>query len=305
MKKTVVMFAGQGSQYQNMGLDFLEHSKDAKLIFDNAAEKLDFNLLEVLNSELINDTKYTQSLVFLTSAMIYEEVKKILVPDAVIGFSLGEYSAYYASDVMSFNDTLEVVKNRSKFMAEAADRNPGSMAAIIGISKENLEDICNAINDCYVTIANYNEPKQLVISGNLECVNKVCSIALEKGARRAIPLNVSGAFHSELMIDAGKALKELLNNSDIEIKKPKYPIWLNVSGEKYLNEELIDIMEKQVFSPVLFYQAIEDLIEKGYNNFIEIGPGKVLSGLVKKINRDVNVINVSYYEDLEKLKEMF
>lgn len=305
MNKTVFMFAGQGSQYKNMGIDFLENSIEAKELFLKANEILNYEIKEVINSDLINDTKYTQALVFLTSAMIYTEVKKVMKPDAVIGFSLGEYTAYYASDVFSFADSLKIIKNRSLFMAEAANNNPGSMAAIIGLEEKTLKEICNSEKDCYVTIANYNEPNQLVISGLKSCVLKVVEQALEKGAKRAIPLNVSGAFHSNLMESAGIALYEYLNDSNITMNKPKYPIWLNVTGKEYNEEKLKDVIKEQVYSPVLFYQSIENLIDKGYNNFIEIGPGKVLTGLVKKINRDVNVINIANYNDLEKLKELY
>lgn len=305
MTKTVIMFAGQGSQYKNMGLDFLENSIEASELYSKALKILNYDIKEIINSDLINDTKYTQSLVFLTSAMIYAEVKKILKPNALLGFSLGEYTAYYANEVFSFEDTLEIVKNRSLFMADAANNNPGSMAAIIGLNKATLQEICSSLDNCYVTIANYNEPNQLVISGLKACVEKVSELALEKDARRAIPLNVSGAFHSQLMIDAGEELEKYLKVQAFNFNKPKYPMWLNVTGKENEDEDLIEIMKKQVYSPVLFHQSIENLINNGYNNFIEIGPGKVLTGLVKKINRDVNVINISNYVDLEKLKELF
>ena len=303
MSKIVVMFAGQGSQYKQMGFDFLVNSVSAKSLFDLAAKNVDFNLRDALSSDLINNTKYTQPLVFLTSAMIYSEVKKIIEPDAILGFSLGEYSAYYANGVLSFLDTLKIISKRAALMNAAANKNPGIMAAIIGLKANELETVIKELN-CNVTIANYNEPNQLVISGKEECVNKVIELALEKGARRAIPLNVSGAFHSKLMNEAGLHLFNYLNDEGFVFNKPKYPMWLNTTGKKLVDEDIKIVMRDQVFSSVKFYQSIENLIAGGYNTFIEIGPGKVLTGLVKKIDRSVNVININNYSDLDKLKEL-
>lgn len=304
MNKTVIMFAGQGSQYNNMGLDFKEHSSEANELYKTAQANLDFDILSVLNSELINETKYTQPLILLTSQMIYSEVSKIIKPDALLGFSLGEYSAYYASGILSFEDTLKVINKRANFMDLAAKDNEGMMAAIIGLDEKVLNDICNS-SKCYVTIANYNEPNQLVISGNKDCVLKTIEIAREKGAKRAIPLNVSGAFHSELMSEAAKMLEKYLIDENIKINKHNIPIWLNVTGSEFRDENFVEIIKKHIISPVKFYQSINDLINQGFTNFIEIGPGKVLTGLLRKINRDVKVINISNYNDLENLKELF
>ena len=304
MNKTVLMFAGQGSQYQAMGLDFVEHSNNAKALFDKADNQLDFNVLEALQSDLINNTKYTQPLVFLTSAMIYEEVKSLVKPDAILGFSLGEYSVYFANEILSFEDTLKIITKRAQLMNDDSNKNPGKMAAIIGMDAADLERLIEDNDNCYLTIANYNEPKQLVVSGSESCINQLIPLALESGARRAIPLNVSGAFHSKLMNEAGEGLYQYLIDNNFTFNKPKYPMWLNTTGEELLDEDIKAVMRDQVYSSVKFYQSIENLIDKGYNKFIEIGPGKVLTGLVKKIDRSVEVININTFQDLDKLKEL-
>lgn len=305
MGKTVVMFAGQGSQYKNMGLDFLQKSKDSINIFTIASHHLDFDIKEVLNSELINETKYTQPLTFLTSIIIYNEVKKILKPNALLGFSLGEYSALYESGMFSLVDMINIIKKRSLLMSEASTLKPGAMQAIIGLDDSIIEKLCNETSkpNYEVSIANYNSPKQTVISGNEQAVEEVANKCLDTGARRAIKLNVSGAFHTPYMKDAGKKL-ELYIKEKTFIYKPRYAVWLNATGKKYNNESIATIAKKQIQSPVLFKQSIQDLIENGYDTFIEIGPGSVLSGLVKKINRGVKIININKYEDLEKLKEL-
>lgn len=304
MSKTVILFAGQGSQYNNMGLDFVDKSSDARSIFNIAKRYLNFDILEVLGNDSINETLYTQPLTLLTSILIYSEVKKFIKPDALLGFSLGEYTAFYEAGIFNLVDTLNIVQARSKFMSDASKLNKGSMQAIIGLDSKTIEQICNEVTkpNFEVSIANYNEPKQTVISGNPNAVKLVANKCMEQGARRTIQLNVSGAFHTSYMASAGIDLERYIND-EVFISKPNYPVWLNSTGLMLENADIAVVAKMQVQSPVMFMQAIKDLVNKGYTNFVEIGPGRVLSGLVKKIDSGVNIININKYEDLIKLKE--
>lgn len=304
--KKAVMFSGQGSQYPLMGIEFLKLKKNEEKI-KIANEILNFDVLKALenkNNEL-NETKYVQPLMVLVSILIFDKFKTITNIDGVLGFSLGEYSALYASEIYSFEDILNIVKIRSELMNEASIKYPGKMAAILNFDLNELEQIVNKVNnnlDKIVTIANYNSRKQLVISGNDEGVEEVINILKDLNVKRIIPLNVSGGFHSKLMYESSEKLyNELLKYNK---NKNKYDLYLNTTANKVVVLDLEEELKKQIYSSVLFYQTIEQMIKDGYNTFIEIGPGKVLSNLVKRNYKDVLVYNIENIEDLNNLKEI-
>lgn len=302
--KKVLMFSGQGSQYPNMGIDVLTLPENKEKL-EIAENIFGFNILEALKNENIelSQTKYTQPLLVLVSILLFDQFKKNHDFDAVIGFSLGEYSALYANGIYSYNDILNIVKYRSLLMEEAAISKPGKMVAVLNFEPNSLEKIVNQINDDndIVTIANYNSRNQLVISGNTSGVDKVIEELKNQGVKRMVPLNVSGGFHSKLMFDASQKLYDYL----IKVKKNnnKKTMYLNTTAKPLVLESLESELQKQMYSSVLFYQTIEELIKNGYTSFIEIGPGKVLKNLVFKNYSDVKVSNIENLEDLLSLGE--
>jgi [acyl-carrier-protein] S-malonyltransferase len=304
MNKLALVFVGQGSQYPNMSLDFLEIDKNHEKNLKIASDILGYNVAEVLsaNDERIHDTLYTQPLIMLASIINYHEFLKLDVKiDAVLGFSLGEYTAFYASNIFNYEDSIKLIEKRAQFMKNCAINNKGKMAAILGLSKEEVEEICKiSSTDQIVVPANYNSANQIVISGNVDAVNKAMMLAKEKGAKRALELSVSGAFHSPLMKDAGNKLREYLN--EISYKNPTIPIYMNSTANRLNHINLYNEMEAQIQSPVLFEQSIIQMIEDGITHFIEIGPGTVLSGLIKKIDINSQVNHLDKLSDLEQLK---
>lgn len=303
--KTAIMFSGQGSQYPLMGIELVKLEKNINKI-KKAEEILNFKIEDVLknkNNEL-SQTKYVQPLMVLVSILLYDEFIINNKVDGLLGFSLGEYSALYASGIYDFETIIKLVKVRSELMEEASDLNPGKMVAVLNFDLTKLEEIVNSINnneDSIVTIANYNSKSQLVISGNDKGVNKVVDILKTLNVRRVIPLKVSGGFHSKLMFDSSEKLHKYLltlNKNDNNI-----PLYLNTTANKLNINELENELKKQMYSPVLFYQSIEQMIKDGYTNFIEIGPGKVLSNLVKRNYKNINVSNIDNYNDLKKWEE--
>ncbi|HHT55767.1 MAG TPA: ACP S-malonyltransferase [Acholeplasma sp.] len=303
--KTLLMFSGQGSQYPNMGLDVInlvENKDKIKL----AEEILGFNIKTALKNENneLSQTKYTQPLMVLVSILLFDEFKRNFNFDGLLGFSLGEYSALYAANIYDFETIINIVKVRSELMEDAANKNPGKMAAVLNFETKKLEEVVNKHNndhDLIVTIANYNAKSQLVISGNDLGVNKVIDELKALGVRRIIPLNVSGGFHSLLMKDSSNKLYEYLitQNKNKNIK----PLYLNTTSKELVINDLEKELQKQMYSSVLFYQSIENTIKDGYTRFIEIGPGKVLRNLVSKNYENIEVLNVENIEDLKSLEE--
>lgn len=304
MHKLALVFAGQGSQYQKMGLDYIE-ANPMFIEKELAASKiLGFDIREVLESEdgRINDTKYAQPLILFSSILAFETFKSLKIePDAVLGFSLGEYSALYAANIFEFQDMMRIILKRSQFMQECAIKKPGKMAAILGLSKEVVNDVCKvASKEGVILAANYNSPIQIVISGDSHAVLKAMELAKEMGAKRVVELNVSGAFHSPLMNDAAESLYHYVKT--IPYQEPKYPIYMNVTAKPLEPNKLYQYMKLQIESAVYFEQSIKNMIENGITHFIEIGPGKVLSGLIKKIDINCEVTNLDKYEDFINLK---
>ena len=288
------IFPGQGAQHSGMGLDLYNDSALAKDLFKIANNILGFEITNIMfsgSAEDLKQTKVTQPAIFLHSVILAKTLGNGFNPDMVAGHSLGEFSALVANNTLSFEDGLKLVSARAQAMQKACDNNPGTMAAVLALEDTIVERVCKEIEGIVVA-ANYNCPGQLVISGEINAINVACEKLKEKGARRALVLPVGGAFHSPLMEEAKQELENAINNTTFN--KPSCPIYQNVtsfavSDEMKIKENLI----AQLTSPVKWTQSIQKMIEDGGNDFIELGPGKVLQGLVKKINGDVEASSIS------------
>ena len=271
------IFPGQGAQYPEMGLELYNNSDLAKDLFEKANVLLEFNITEIMFGGSVEDlkqTKVTQPAIFLHSVILSKTLGDNFNPDMVAGHSLGEFSALVANNTLSFEDGLRLVSARAKAMQKACDNNPGTMAAVLGLENNIVEEVCKGI-DGIVVAANYNCPGQLVISGEIQGINLACEKLKESGARRALVLPVGGAFHSPLMEDAKQELEDAIKNT--VFNKPICPVYQNVSAEAVSDETKIkENLISQLTSPVKWTQSVEKMILDGGNNFIEIGPGKVL-----------------------------
>jgi [acyl-carrier-protein] S-malonyltransferase len=280
------VFPGQGSQFSGMCLDLYQKYRELKEIFEKAEEVLKFNISKIMfngSPEELTQTKVTQPAIFIHSMAILSVLKDSFKPDQVAGHSLGEFSALVAAGVLSFEDGLRLVSTRAKAMQKSCENTNGTMAAILGLENDLIENICTKTNGIVVA-ANYNCPGQVVISGEVKAVEEACSKLSDAGARRTLILPVSGAFHSPLMEDAKTELSIAINNSNFN--EPICPIYQNVNG---IGEtSLVKIKENlisQLTSPVKWTHSVNQMIKDGATEFIEIGPGKVLQGLIKKIDR--------------------
>lgn len=282
------VFPGQGAQFSGMGADLYEKDAHARELFDRANEILGFSITDIMfhgTSEDLQKTSVTQPAVFLHSVVLGTVMGKEFQADMVAGHSLGEISALVANDVLSFKDGLELVSKRAKAMQKACEQNPGGMAAVLGLSYTTVEAICKETPGL-VTPANYNCPGQLVISGELEAVNLACEALKEAGAIRAMLLKVGGAFHSSLMEPARKELAYAIKN--VEFRDPTCPIYQNVSTTAVSDPSQIqENLMQQLTSPVKWMQSVQNMIADGATSFTEVGPGRVLQGLVKKISSEV------------------
>ena len=284
------IFPGQGSQFTGMCHDLFIKYDQVKPLFKQAETILGFDISKIMfegTKEELTQTKVTQPAIFIHSMAIIKILGNSFKPDLVAGHSLGEFSALVAAGVLDFEDGLRLVSIRAKAMQESCENTNGTMAAILGLDNSIIEEICSNIEGTVVA-ANYNCPGQVVISGEVSAVKNTCEKLSEVGARRALILPVGGAFHSELMKDAkdelSKAIKETSFNS------PICPIYQNVNGKpEHLVVNIKTNLISQLTSPVKWTQSVNKMIEDGCQDFIEIGPGKVLQGLIKKINRDANV----------------
>ena len=286
----VFIFTGQGAQFPGMGLKAYKSSDKIKSLFNEADEILGFKLSKVMfegTEDELKQTKVTQPAIFLHSIAELYLKNNESTPDFVAGHSLGEFSALVANQTMSFADGLKIVSIRAKAMQKACENNKGGMAAILGLDDEIIEKTCENFHG-YVIAANFNCPGQVVISGNFNDVTLICEEFTKLGARRSLLLPVSGAFHSELMNDAEAELSEAINN--VSFQNPICPIYQNVNGSPEIELEKIKInLINQLTSPVKWTQSVKNMINDGANNFTEFGPGKVLCGLFKKVDREVNV----------------
>ncbi|AWW32291.1 [acyl-carrier-protein] S-malonyltransferase [Echinicola strongylocentroti] len=284
------IFPGQGAQFPGMGKELYESNDEAKKLFDQADEILGFKISEVMfngTAEELKETKVTQPAVFLHSVILAKTTADFK-PDMAAGHSLGELSALVATGALSFEDGLKLVYQRALAMQEACEINPSTMAAILGLDDEKVEEICNSIEGEIVVAANYNCPGQLVISGSNEGIKTACEKAKEAGAKRALPLPVGGAFHSPLMEPAREKLEKAIAST--EFKQPVCPIYQNVSTK---GETDITVIKQnliaQLTAPVKWTQSVQNMVADGASDFVECGPGKVLQGLVKKIHREAEV----------------
>ena len=305
MSKTAFMFPGQGAQYVGMGKDFFDNSDNCRKVFEKAEELTGLKISDICfeENEDINKTEFTQIALLTTeSAMLEAVLEKGIKADVTLGLSLGEYGALAASNVMSMEDAFKVVRNRGIFMEQAVPARIGAMAAVLGLDANVIEDVLSEISadNAVVEIANYNCPGQIVISGEKQAVENAAQKLKEAGAKRVVMLNVSGPFHSSMLKPAGDKLKSVLD--DVEINEITIPYVANVTADYVTSKENVkELLIKQVYSSVRFEQSVRKLIEDGVDTFIEIGPGRTLCSFVKKISRDVNVINIEKYEDLSKL----
>ncbi|MGA1847497.1 ACP S-malonyltransferase [Deferribacter abyssi] len=308
MSKIAIVFPGQGSQFVGMGKDFYEKFDSYKELVGNANKLLGYNLSKLMfdgPEEELKLTFNTQPALLTMSIGIYNIIKNKLKIDGFAGHSLGEYSAVVAADGLSFDDAVLAVHNRGKFMQEAVPVGVGAMAAVIGASSDKVESLCSKISkeNHIVEPANYNSPNQLVVAGHREAIDEFISKAKEIGAKRVVKLPVSAPFHCSLMKPAEEKMALYLKN--IKISDLNRPIFNNVYAQKELfAEEVRDSLIKQVSSPVKWTQLITNMIEDGFTTFIEVGAGNVLTGLIKKINRQVKTINISKVDDLNKLEEI-
>lgn len=280
------IFPGQGAQFTGMGLDLYNNSPLAKKLFEQADEILGFEITKVMfegTAEELQQTKVTQPAIFLHSVILAKTLGADFKPEMVAGHSLGEFSALVANGVLSFEDGLKLVSKRALAMQKACEMQESTMAAVLGLDDAIVEEVCSSIEGVVVA-ANYNCPGQLVISGEISAIDKACEAMIEKGAKRAIKLPVGGAFHSPLMEPAREELAEAINNTIFH--KPTCPVYQNVVAKAV--KDSVEIKENlilQLTAPVRWTQTIQQMIADGATEFIEVGPGKVLQGLVRKIDR--------------------
>ena len=282
------VFPGQGAQFPGMGKDLYEASAEAKQLFDKANKILGFSITDIMfeeDTEALKKTKVTQPAIFLHSVILAKVLGVSFTPEMVAGHSLGEFSALVAAGYLSFENGLKLVSKRALAMQKACEKNPSTMAAILGLENEVVEKICTEIKEVVVP-ANYNCPRQLVISGSNEGIDIACKKLTEAGARRALKLPVGGAFHSPLMEPARAELEQAIDSTNF--LEGSCPIYQNVTAKSITNpEEIKENLKKQLTAPVLWTQTMQQMIKDGLSSVTEVGPGKVLQGLFKKVNREL------------------
>ena len=288
------IFPGQGAQFTGMGLDLYENSSLAKDLFEQANQILGFSITKTMfegSAEDLKETKVTQPAIFLHSVILAKTLGENFKPDMVAGHSLGELSALVANNTLTFEDGLRLVSKRALAMQKACEMQPSTMAAVLGLEDDIVEHVCSN-TEGIVVAANYNCPGQLVISGDIDAVNRACETLKEKGARRALVLPVGGAFHSPLMEPAREELAAAIENT--VFSKPNCPIYQNVTANAVRDEASIKAnLILQMTAPVRWTQSVQQMIADGATLFTEVGPGNVLQGLVKKINRDAQTASAS------------
>jgi [acyl-carrier-protein] S-malonyltransferase len=305
--KRAFIFPGQASQFVGMGKDLYEQFDAAKKYFNLANEILDRDLKQICfegPEEELKQTYNTQPAIFVHSVIVFTLLKdKNILPDGSAGHSLGEYSALVAAGSLSFEDGLRLVKIRSELMYRAGKEKPGTMAALIGLTPEQIYELCkNLKDDGIIQPANFNSPGQIAISGEVDVIRKAIETAKDMGAIKAVELVVSGAFHSPLMESAQEGLKDALEQTTF--KDANVPLYPNVSANPIQNKNQIrDMLYEQLSKPVLWQKSMENMIKDGYDKFYEIGPGKVLKGLLKRIDRSVPCIEIGTIQNLENIGE--
>src|SRR5699024_1476648 len=296
LKRVAFMFPGQGSQTVGMGQDIYNHYSSVKQLYDHANEALGRDLKSIMfegTKETLTETENAQPALLLSSIAIHSLlIEEQIQPIMTVGHSLGEYSALVAAGALSLSDALPLVSTRGKLMEEAFPKGQGTMAAVLGLKEDEIQNALDEVQDEIVDLANINCPGQIVISGSVKGIEKASDILKNKGARRILPLNVSGPFHSRLMEPANQAFSNYLN--DVKINDASIPVYANVTAKPVTDKkEIKKLLLKQLYSPVQFKASIENMLMEDLDGLVEIGNGKVLSGLVKKINRKVKTISVS------------
>ncbi|MEI7422395.1 MAG: ACP S-malonyltransferase [Prolixibacteraceae bacterium] len=288
------VFPGQGAQFVGMGKDLYEQSPEAKSLFEKANEILGFNITDIMfggTDEELKQTRVTQPAIFLHSVLLAKTMGDSFQPDMVAGHSLGEFSALVAANALSFEDGLRLVSKRATAMQKACEVEPSTMAAILGVEDAVVEQVCSEIEEVVVP-ANYNCPGQLVISGSIEGVDKACARLTELGVKRALKLNVGGAFHSPLMEPARTELAEAIHSTDFQ--KPVCPVYQNVNAMPVSDPAIIKAnLIAQLTAPVRWTQTVINMLADGADTFTEVGPGNALQGMIKKVDRTVTTIGIS------------
>ena len=311
MGKVALVFPGQGAQYVGMAKDIYENNQVAKCVIDNACNALDMDLKTIMfegSNEELSKTENTQPAILTHSIAVLEAIKNEvdLNYDACLGLSLGEYSALVAADAMEFEDAVSLVKKRGRFMQDTVPVGEGAMAAVLGLDRDLVNEAIDSINDGIIEVANYNYPGQIVISGEASKIDEAIAKCKEKGAKRAVKLNVSGPFHSSMLEGAGIKLSKELER--VNINKPKVHVVSNVNANYYENSGK-DLLVKQVSSSVLWEDSIEKLLNEGYDTFIEVGPGNTLKGFIKKISSkksaSVNIYNIDGIDSLNEFARTY
>ncbi len=304
--KTALLCSGQGSQYVGMMKDLFDNSNIAKEIIQKADEILDFSLSEICFNgpiDVLKQTRFTQPAIFLHSAVLYELLKDKLVFDSVAGHSVGEYAALYIAGVIEFEDAIRLVSLRGQLMYSAGEELPGTMFAVLNLDDDKVIEVCNKLNqndnDAVVVAANFNSPGQVVVSGSRDYLRNNINAFKEAGAKLVKELVVSGAFHSPLMKPAQLELEKAINT--IEFKNAKVPVYSNVYAKPLTNAgEIKNALIAQLTAPVLWTQSLRQMFNDGITRFVELGPGQVLQGLVKRTLENVEILGYDKFDDLQK-----
>lgn len=300
MTKTAFLFAGQGAQTVGMARDLYEYYPIVRETFDRASQILGYDIRDLIDNQeaKLHQTRYTQPAILTTSLAIYRLLaEKGIKPDMVAGLSLGEYSALVASGALAFEDAIALIAKRGEYMETAAPAGTGKMVAVLNTDVNLIEEICSTVTSGIVSPANYNTPAQIVIGGEVAAVDEAVELLKEAGVKRMIPLNVSGPFHTALLRPASEQLAQALE--EVEFADFQVDLVGNTEAKVMKKEDIKSLLTRQVMEPVRFYESIATMQEAGVTNFIEIGPGKVLSGFVKKIDKTAHVVVI---EDIEGLQ---
>ncbi|HEL2650484.1 TPA: ACP S-malonyltransferase [Streptococcus suis] len=300
MTKTAFLFAGQGAQTVGMARDLYENYPIVRETFDQASQILGYDIRDLIDNQedKLHQTRYTQPAILTTSVAIFRLLEEEgIQPDMVAGLSLGEYSALVASGALAFEDAIALIAKRGEYMETAAPTGTGKMVAVLNTDVNLIEEICSTVTSGIVSPANYNTPAQIVIGGEVAAVDEAVELLKEAGVKRMIPLNVSGPFHTALLRPASEQLAQALEQ--VEFADFQVDLVGNTEAKVMKKEDIKSLLTRQVMEPVRFYESIATMQEAGVTNFIEIGPGKVLSGFVKKIDKTAHVVAI---EDIEGLQ---